>query len=120
MRDLVRTAGIAGENDGKPLVAVGHRRKLRPRHDAIHDRLDTRLVRLMRGQRDLQIAVAPAHRLEADDARKKAADSPRSDAAQSSRRAVDNATWNTGQDAASNGVVPSSPMAEKAVALTSA
>jgi len=46
-----------------------------------------------------------------------AADSPRSDAAQSSRRAVESATWNTGQEATSNGVVPSSPIAEKAVAL---
>src|SRR6185295_4912959 len=45
-------------------------------------------------------------------------DRPRSEPAQSLRLAVDNATCNTGQDATSNGVVPSSPVAEKAVALT--
>src|SRR5262249_25763007 len=47
-----------------------------------------------------------------------AGDRPRSDEAQSSRRADESATWNTGQQAVSNGVVPSSLIAEKAVALT--
>ena len=45
-------------------------------------------------------------------------DRPRSEPAQSLRLAVDSATWKTGQNAASNGVVPSSLIAEKAVALT--
>jgi hypothetical protein len=46
-----------------------------------------------------------------------AGESPRSEAAQSRRRAVERATWKTGHCAVSKGVVPSSALAEKAVAL---
>ena len=49
-----------------------------------------------------------------------AGERPRSEAAQSRRRAVERATWKTGQMAASKGVVPSSDLAEKAVALITA
>ena len=50
-----------------------------------------------------------------------AGDRPRSDAAQSRRRAVDSATWNTGQSRARRRAwPPSGPCAEKAVALTMA
>ena len=49
-----------------------------------------------------------------------AGDKPRTAAAQSRLRAVDSATWKTGQPGASSGEFPSSPRAEKAVALTTA
>jgi hypothetical protein len=50
-----------------------------------------------------------------------AGDSPRSETAQSFRRAVESATWNTGQPGASSGEgPPSAPLAENAVALTMA
>ena len=73
MRDLVRATGIARQDDGKPLVRRRRRRKPMPGRDALDRRADARIVRLMRETRKLQIGIARALRLEADDAGKDAA-----------------------------------------------
>ena len=132
MRDLVRPAGIARQHNGELLVLRRCRRKPMPGAYA-RDRGSmrsrsgwcARCANCRSGSRspaDLKLTTPASSRPSTSGSTtcmaRSAGDRPRSDDAQSSRRAVDSATWNTGQDAVSNGVVPSSPIAENAVALT--
>ena len=64
----MRPARIAGENDGEALLVRLRGREPMPRANAVHHGIDALAVGLMRQMRELQITVALARRLEADDA----------------------------------------------------
>ena len=67
MRDLVRAAGIARENDRKALVTRGGGREPMPRANQVHRGIDPLAIGLVRQMCELQINIAFARRLEADD-----------------------------------------------------
>ncbi len=74
MRDLMRPAGIARQHDGKPLVArpASSPAAARRKCDATTASIAL-AIGLVREMRELQIGIALARRLEADDTGKQPA-----------------------------------------------